>query len=100
MEGSLQEVELRHPHKAKRQKFNPFDSAVNLADDFSMDDASDLSSQLGKKVGEFATRRENILFVCMKLEKLAAETHHIRNSPNFTRKGGERKIQVKVVFFI
>jgi hypothetical protein len=45
----LQEVELRHPHKARHLDFN---SAVNLADDFYMDDDSDLSSQLGKKVGE------------------------------------------------
>lgn len=59
----MQEVELRHPHKAKRQKFNPFDSAVNLADDFSMDDASDLSSQLGKKVGEFANTQGKYLFL-------------------------------------
>jgi hypothetical protein len=45
----LQEVELRHPQKARHLDFN---SAVNLADDFYMDDDSDLSSQLGKKVGE------------------------------------------------
>ncbi|XP_059479288.1 probable maltase-glucoamylase 2 [Neocloeon triangulifer] len=44
--GSFREVELRHPHKSKH--LNPLDSAMNLADDFYMDDDSD--SELGKKV--------------------------------------------------
>lgn len=73
-EDSFQEVELRHPHKANRLNFN---SAVNLADDFYMDDDSDLSSQLGKKVGELPNTQERFilcfLFVLSLREEVAAD---------------------------
>jgi hypothetical protein len=91
MEGSLQEVELRHPHKSKHLDFN---SAVNLADDFYMDDDSDLSSQLGKKVGELPNTQGRFLFLLFVLLKRArgsgCRCHKI--SRNLIIRGDRRKL--------
>jgi len=73
MDESLQEVELRHPHKAKHLNM---DSAVNLADDFYMDDDSDLSSQLGKKVGESSGIKILINSISIDLLKTALVTFY------------------------